>query len=209
MTTIASTFSTPRSRFTLSNLASNSRVLLEQHSCHDFHLDKALSLVEPATLKCSALAAEASYFPQCFTFSLIMGNSQSLLPGALVFVLCTQDPWRDPPSTPPAFQRSQCFCIVDSHTHGSIQPHPQLLGFWDHSTWMSPTVTFSSLCLSQNLSSNCLSNFLISDCYQCCPNSQTQSDKGDLLMLLSQPVLPGHGPLPRGKPSLVSCSSSR
>ena len=98
VTTIASTFSTPRSRFTLSNLASNSRVLLEQHSCHDFHLDKALSLVEPATLKCSALAAEASYFPQCFTFSLIMGNSQSLLPGALVFVLCTQDPWRDPPT---------------------------------------------------------------------------------------------------------------
>lgn len=110
---------------------------------------------------------------------------------------------------PPAFQGSRCFCAVDSHTHSSIQPHPQLLGFWDHSTWMSPIVTFSSLCLSQNLSSNRLSNFLIPDCYQCFPNSQTRSDKSDLLMLLSQPVLPGHGPLPRGRPSLVSCSSSR
>lgn len=128
-------------------------------------------------------------------------------------MLCTQDPRRDAPHPPPrprpVFQGSRCFCVVDSHTHSSIQPHPQLLGFWDHSTWMSPIVTFSSLCLSQNLSSNRLSNFLISDCYQCCPNSQTRSDKGDLLMLLSQPVLPGHGPLLRGRPSLVSCSSSR
>ena len=87
---------------------------------------------------------------------------------------------KTPGETPQLFQGSQCFCVVDSHTHGSIQPHPQLLGLWDHSTWMSPIVTFSSLCLSQNLSSNRLSNFLISDCYQCCPNSQTQSDKGDL-----------------------------
>ena len=121
---ITSTFSTPRSRFTLPNLASNSRVLLEQHSGHDFHLDKALSLVEPAALECSALAAEASYFPQSFTFSLIMGNSQSLLPGALVFVLCTQDPWRDPPTS---FREASVSVLL---TLTPTAPFNLTLSFW-------------------------------------------------------------------------------
>lgn len=127
---------------------------------HDCLLVKFLNLVKSAALK---LSSRHFLFPCCWIilisrhlvpFFLTMDSSQSLLLGALVFVLCMQDLWRD------SFEGSQPSSELLTPTLRSI--HNLTLGFWFYE--ITPLgcpathghIVSSSLCLKSNSFPNCL-----------------------------------------------------